>query len=150
MQDYLIWTILGFVLVIVELITGTFYLLVLGVGALAGALAAYLGAPFIGQVAVAGVVASVGTWLVQRWHAAHHKPGENSNAIDLGQAVTVARWVNQADGSLRVKYRGTEWDARVKPGDLASANIAEGGTLYIVAQDGQTWVVGSQRVAANA
>ena len=52
MQDYLIWTILGFVLVIVELMTGTFYLLVLGVGALFAALAAWLGAPSLVQVAV--------------------------------------------------------------------------------------------------
>ena len=118
MQDYLIWTILGFVLVIVELMTGTFYLLVLGVGALFAALAAWMGAPFIVQVAVAGVVASIGTWIVQKWHATLHKDGDQANAIDVGQMVTVARWVNQPEGMLRVKYRGTEWDARVKPGDV--------------------------------
>ena len=38
MQDYLVWTAVGFALVIIELMTGTFYLLVIGVGALAGAL----------------------------------------------------------------------------------------------------------------
>jgi membrane protein implicated in regulation of membrane protease activity len=145
MQDYLIWTILGFVLVIIELITGTFYLLVLGVGALGGALAAYLGVPFLGQVAVAGVIAGIGTWWVHKWHGGQHKVGDHGNAIDIGQSVIVERWVNQADGALRVKYRGTEWDARVKPGDLGSVNAAEGATMYILAQDGSTWVVGSQR-----
>lgn len=148
MQDYLIWTILGFVLVIVELMTGTFYLLVLGVGALAGAVAAWAGAPFLGQVAAAGVVASIGSWLVQKWHATQHKDGDQANAIDVGQSVIVARWVNQAEGMLRVKYRGTEWDARVKPGDLVSAAVTEGGMLYILAQDGQCWVVGSQKPGA--
>jgi membrane protein implicated in regulation of membrane protease activity len=136
------------VLVIVELMTGTFYLLVLGVGALAAALSAWLGAPFLVQVAVAGVVASVGTWLVQKWHAAQHKDGDQANALDVGQMVTVERWVSQPEGLLRVRYRGTDWDARVKPGDVASAAVVEGGRLYILAQDGQCWVVGSQKPAA--
>jgi len=148
MQDYLIWTVLGFVLVIVELMTGTFYLLVMGVGALFAALAAWLGAPFIVQVAVAGVVASFGTWWVQKWHAAHRKDGDQSNAIDVGQMVTVVNWVNHAEGMLRVKYRGAEWDARVKPGDVASAAASEGAMLHILAQDGQCWVVGSQKPVA--
>ncbi len=148
MQDYLIWTILGIVLVIVELMTGTFYLVVFGVGALFAALAAWLGAPFIVQVTVAGVVAGIGTWLVQKWHAAQHKDGDQSNAIDVGQTVTVARWINQPEGMLRVKYRGTEWDARIKPGDLVAAGMAEGGMLYILAQDGQTWVVGAAKPSA--
>ena len=147
MQDYLIWTILGFVLVIVELMTGTFYLLVLGVGALFAAAAAWLGAPFLVQVAVAGVITSVGTWLVQKWHAKHHKGDDQSNAIDVGQTVTVVKWINQPEGMLRVNYRGTEWDARIKPGDLAAAGVAEGGMLHILAQDGSCWVVGSQRQA---
>ncbi len=145
MQDYLVWTIIGFSLVIIELMTGTFYLLVLGVGALAAALAAWLGLPFIAQVGVAGIVAGIGTWWVQRWHAGHRTDGDQANAIDIGQAVTLLNWVNPADGSLRVKYRGTEWDARVKPGDVAAAALATGSTLFILAQDGQCWVVGSQR-----
>ena len=148
MQDYLVWTIVGFALVIIELMTGTFYLLVMGVGGLAGALAAWLGAPFLVQVAVAGVVASIGTWMVQRWHAAHRTDGDQGNAIDVGQAVILASWNNQAEGMLRVKYRGTEWDARVRPGDVASASVPVGGMLYILAQDGQCWVVGSRKPEA--
>jgi membrane protein implicated in regulation of membrane protease activity len=147
MQDYLIWTILGFVLVIVELMTGTFYLLVLGVGALAGALAAWLGAPFLVQVAAAGLLASIGTWIVQKWHATQHKEGDQGNALDVGQTVIVERWVNQAEGMLRVRYRGTDWDARIKPGDLVSAGATKGTMLYILAQDGHCWVVGSHKLA---
>ena len=149
MQDYLIWTIVGFVLVIVELMTGTFYLLVLGVGALVAALAAWMGASFLVQVAVAGVVVSVGTWWVQKWHATQRKDGDQSNAIDVGQMVTVAEWINQPEGMLRVKYRGAEWDARIKPGDLVAAGMTPGGMLYILAQDGQCWVVGASRPARD-
>lgn len=148
MQDYLVWTAVGFALVIIELMTGTFYLLVLGVGALAGALAAWLGAPFIAQVAAAGIVSGAGTWWVQRWHAAHRTDGDQANAIDIGQSVLVANWLNHAEGTLRIKYRGAEWDARVKPGDVAASAVGVGDTLHILAQDGQVWVVGSQRPGA--
>lgn len=145
MQDYLIWTIVGFALVIIELMTGTFYLLVFGVGAFAGALAAWLGAPFLGQVAAAGVLASIGAWWVHRWHAGHRKDGDQANTLDVGQAVTVARWINPAEGMLRVNYRGVEWDARTKPGDVSASSVVVGGMMYILAQDGQCWVVGTAK-----
>jgi hypothetical protein len=62
--------------------------------------------------------------------------------------VIVASWVNQPEGMLRVKYRGSEWDARVKPGDVAANAVDVGSTLHILAQDGQCWVVGSNRPTA--
>lgn len=43
MQAYLIWLLAGLALVIAELITGTFYLLVLGLGAFGAGAAAWLG-----------------------------------------------------------------------------------------------------------
>src|SRR3989304_1816116 len=49
MDTYLIWLAAGFLLVIVELVSGTFYLLVLGVAALAGGLGAVGGPPVSGQ-----------------------------------------------------------------------------------------------------
>lgn len=145
MQDYYIWIIIGLVLIIAELMTGTFYLLVLGVGALFAALATWAGAPFIVQVSVAGVVASIGTWWVLKWRTTQRQDGDQANAIDIGQMVTVERWINQAEGMLRVKYRGTEWDARIQQGDLVAATITAGGMLYILAQDGQTWVLGAAK-----
>ena len=49
MELWLIWVIAGFVLVIAELLTGTFYLLVIGIGAFAGALVAWLGGTSCGR-----------------------------------------------------------------------------------------------------
>lgn len=43
MEMYLLWAVTGIVLIIIEMLTGTFYLLVLGIAALAAAAAAYLG-----------------------------------------------------------------------------------------------------------
>jgi membrane protein implicated in regulation of membrane protease activity len=45
-EPYLSWAILGLILVIAELVTGTFYLVMLGVAAFGAAAAAYLGYDF--------------------------------------------------------------------------------------------------------
>jgi membrane protein implicated in regulation of membrane protease activity len=150
MEPYLIWIIAGFALVIIELITGTFYLLVFGLAAFVGALATWLGAPFLVQIVAAGIAAGVGAWIVHRWHARQHKEGGQANAIDIGQSVTMESWVNKAGGVMRVRYRGTDWDARVADNDSAAAGATPGTMLYILAQEGHTWVVGTQKPAANA
>jgi membrane protein implicated in regulation of membrane protease activity len=136
----LIWIIAGFALVIIELMTGTFYLLVLGLGAFAAALAAFLGAPFLVQAIVAGLVAMGGAWWVNGWHRRNAPNREEANVIDKGQSVTFERWVDAAAGTLRVRYRGVEWDARLQ--GSAPADLATGRLLYIQGQEGQVWVVG--------
>ena len=132
MELWLMWVVAGFVLVIAELVTGTFYLLVVGIGAFAGALSAWAGGNGVLQAVVAGAVALVGTWLVNRWHRAQPKnlPG-TSNFLDRGQAVVLESWANEEARVARVKYRGTTWDARV----VAAEGIVPGATLYIEGQE---------------
>ncbi len=143
METYLLWIIAGFVLVIVELLTGTFYLLVIGLGAFAGALAAWLGGGVLGQAVAACAVALVGTALVRRWHATHRKDAENSNLLDLGQPVVLEQWTDAAGGLARVKYRGSTWDARVAGGERPDP----GATLYIRGQEGHLLHVGAAPAA---
>ena len=93
MDDYLVWVLVGFTLVIAELLTGTFYLLVLGVGAFAAAIIAWLGANMLVQAAVGGGVSLAGAWFVHHWHEAHRKADEGrSNFLDRGQAVVLDGW----------------------------------------------------------
>lgn len=134
------WVVVGFVLVIAELLTGTFYLLVVGVGAFAGALVAWLGGAGMVQAVVAGAVALIGTWLVYLWHRAQPKdaPG-TSNFLDRGQPVVMEAWANEAARLARVKYRGTTWDARV----VGPPPAAPGATLYIEGQEGGMLLVGA-------
>ena len=56
----LVWLIAGFMLIIVELVTGTFYLLVLGIAGFAGAGVAYAGGAFVWQALAAALVAVAG------------------------------------------------------------------------------------------
>ena len=139
MDLWLFWIIAGSVLVIAELISGTFYLLVLAAGAFAAALIAWLGANMLVQASVGGGVSLAGAWFVHHWHQANRKAdGGQSSFLDRGQAVVLEGWTNEGAGTARVKYRGASWDARVTD---PAARPAPGSTLYIEGQEGSTLVV---------
>ena len=138
MELWLLWVVAGFALIIAELVTGTFYLLVIGIGAFAGALAAWLGASIFVQAVVGSVVALAGAWAVHHWHFANRKGGDGrENLLDRGQPVVLEGWSNESAGIARVKYRGASWDARF----AQEGRPVPGSTLYIDAMDGNTLVV---------
>ena len=139
MEPYLAWIIAGFVLVIAELLTGTFYLLVIGAGAFAGALVAFAGGSYFVQAVGACAVALAGAWFVRRWHLANRRSPVKDNLLDLGQPVVFESWTDAAGGLARVKYRGATWDAKLAPGSA----VEPGATLYVNGQDGNTLLVGA-------
>jgi len=109
-----LWWLVAGVLVAVELATGTFYLLMLALGAAAGALAAHLGWSVTAQIVAAAVAGGGATaaWHLKRARKPPDAPAD-SNAdvnIDIGQHVHVDAW--QADGQARVQYRGAAWSVR--------------------------------------
>lgn len=137
MALYLLWAIAGFVLIIAELLTGTFYLLVLGVAALVGALVAFLGGAFWLQVILTAAAALVGVYGVHMWWQKHPKNTTIGNSLDVGQTVVLEHWVNEASGTARVKYRGSLWDAKVDgnaaPHDVLTIRAVEQGVLRVSA-----------------
>jgi membrane protein implicated in regulation of membrane protease activity len=139
---WLLWLIVGFALVIAELMTGTFYLLVIGVGAFVGAMVAWLGGNVMWQAVVGSAVALAGAWFVHHWHeAARNTDSGVSNFLDRGQPVVLEGWTNEPAGMARVRYRGASWEARVA--EPASRPVP-GATLYIHGQEGNTLVVSVQ------
>ena len=56
MSEWIWWMVLAFGLLILELLTGTFYLLVIAVALAAGGIASLAGAPFALQLVVAAVI----------------------------------------------------------------------------------------------
>lgn len=111
------WAVVGG-LVALELVSGTFYLLMLAIGAAAGAAAAYLGVSLSTQMVVAalvGGVAVVACYLVRR-----RKPGDPSARadrsvnLDVGEIIEVPAW--NADGTAQVRYRGAPWIVMARPG----------------------------------
>jgi membrane protein implicated in regulation of membrane protease activity len=113
MADSTLWWLLAGAAVAVELLTGTFYLLMLGMGMAAGALAAHAGASLSTQLVAAAVVGggAVAIWhVVRRRHFASAAPGTSTNLdFDAGEPVHVQAWA--ADNTAQVRYRGSTWTA---------------------------------------
>jgi membrane protein implicated in regulation of membrane protease activity len=113
MADSTLWWLLAGAAVAVELLTGTFYLLMLGIGMVAGALAAHAGASTPAQLVVAAIIGggAVAVWhVVRRRHFSSAPPGTSTNMdFDAGEPVQVQAW--SADNTAQVRYRGSTWTA---------------------------------------
>ena len=141
MDTYLIWLVAGFGLVIVELVTGTFYLLVLGIAALAGGVVAVTGLPFSIQALVAATLAVAGVVWVNRVRRA--STAVKMRSLDIGQSAAFDRWADRAAGQARVKYRDALWDATV----VGEISGEPGEVLYVASIDGNTLKVSKTRQA---
>ena len=134
---YLLWALVGIALIIVEMLSGSFYLLVLGVAALAAAAAAWAGYSFWVQAVVTAAVASAGVILVKRFRGKGVPAATQS--LDVGQAVTLESWISEADGVARVSYRNAQWEARVVGERTPGARV-----FYIRSVAGNTLTVSSR------
>ena len=141
MDAYLLWLLLGLALVIVELVSGTFYLLVLGVAAFGAGAAAWLGGGFALQAIAAAVLALLGAYLVHAYRA--RNAAKQMAPIDAGQPASFEIWLDQPAGRARVRYRGASWDARLEAGETPQP----GSVLYVLATEGNTLRVTSRRPA---
>ena len=139
MDPYVAWAVLGLGLVIIELVTGTFYLLMLGIAGFGAAIVAWAGAGFPLQAIVASVVAAAGCYGVHVYHAKH--AGGQMPSIDAGQPASFESWVDEAARLALVRYRGTQWDARVD----GAGPVAAGDVLYVTSTQGSTLAVTTQR-----
>ena len=134
MATYWVWWAVAAVIIGSELLIGTFYLLAVGVAFALGGVAALLGMSIPVQLIVAGVLAVVLTIAAHRWHQSHPVTPQLPS-FDIGQSVQVDAW--RDDGTARVNYRGTQWDA-----ELADPRIAKALTMVIVGTRGSTLVLG--------
>jgi membrane protein implicated in regulation of membrane protease activity len=138
MDHATVWAVIGLALVIVELLTGTFYLLMLGVAAFGAAGAAYFGFDFGTQSIIAAIVSAVGCYGVHVYRAKNR--AQQMPPIDSGMRASFESWLDAGARLARVRYRGASWDARVEGGEA----IEPGATVYVLAADGNTL-----RVAKN-
>jgi len=141
METYLIWLVAGFGLVIVELLSGTFYLLMLGVAAFGGAAVAYAGQGFTVQAVVAVLLAVAGCYGVHVYRARNSKLQMAS--VDAGQPASFENWIDEGGGLARVRYRGASWDAHVD----GMGALQEGALVYVLKLEGHRLEVSRQRPA---
>ena len=109
-----VWWVATGVLVAVELATGSFYLLMLALGAAAAAIASHLGLGLNAQLVIAAVV---GAGAVAAWHFKRRSMPAGLSAaedrdvnLDIGETVQVTDWDVQGSGSTQ--YRGARWQVR--------------------------------------
>lgn len=138
MRPEVLWLVTGFALVIVELMTGTFYLLIFGVAALVAAGAAWAGASFPLQAIVAAVIAIVGSFVVRQRRLSLQGTGDTT-PMDVGQSVVFESWLDESARMATVRYRGAPWEALVE----GANDPAAGAMLTISAVRGNRLVVSS-------
>lgn len=122
----LFWWIGAGVLVVLELLSGTFYLLMIALGCVAAAIAHIAGAAADMQFAVAAIVALAAVLVLRRSRFGRRTRKEASRNpdvnLDIGQTVSVPAWHERR---ARVSYRGAEWDVELAPGEPDDARIYE-------------------------
>jgi len=141
MSADVIWAILGLALVIIEMLTGTFYLLMLAVAAFGAAIVAWLGQGFEVQSIVAAAIAGGGCYGVHLYRARNST--QQMPHVDAGQPANFENWIDEGARLARVNYRGASWDALVE----GEASPAAGAILYVLAAHGNTLKVTLRRPA---
>ncbi|MFT4100435.1 MAG: NfeD family protein [Burkholderiaceae bacterium] len=146
MQAQYWWWLIALCLGIAEMFTGTFYLLVLAIGCLAGGLAALAVASAPAQMVVAAI-ASLLAWAALR-KLMRERRGAQASAqanrdvlLDIGERVRVDSWDEHGRGFAH--YRGARWQVELerqdgqgwasepaRPGDYQIRRLA-GNTLVV-------------------
>lgn len=142
MQLHYWWWIVAVGLGVLELLTGTFYLLVLALACAAGGLAAWAGLGLPLQLLVTAVVAVSGWLLLRRrnpWRGNVAADADPNMLLDIGERLQVEAW--GADRQARVQYRGATWTVELDPAQPAEA--ARPGAFVIARVVGNRLIVRS-------
>lgn len=125
MTHWMIWFAAACALLIAEMATGTFYLLMIAIGAAVGGLAALSGMSGMAQCVLAAIVAAIATILLRRSRFGRTSSVEASRDPnvnpDIGQSISVDAWSGDAPHTARVMYRGALWDVELAAGGQALA-----------------------------
>ncbi len=133
MEIYIYWFLLALVLLGLEMVTGTFYLLVLAIALAVGGLTALLTTGVVWQLLFSALTGIAGIIVLRRWKSTRTAEAPGAS-LDIGLPVKILKWND--NGTARVFYRGAEWDAEPE-----SADTPHEGTLYIAAVRGSVLVL---------
>jgi len=142
MSNMTLWFVIASGLLVAELMTGTFYLLMIAIGCAVGGVCALAGAEPALQLVVGAAVGFAATMILRRTRWGRRKlqsdPAENRDVIlDIGEVVEVASWDGDTEPvRANVYYRGCRWDAALEPGALPKP-----GAQIIKAIRGSTLIV---------
>lgn len=138
MTEATLWWVLTGIAVGVEMLTGTFYLLMFACGLASAALAAHAGASLTLQILVAALVGGAATLGWRAYKKSQPTPPATANHdvnLDIGETVHVDRW--EEDATAGVKYRGAHWTVALADGE----GTPEPGSFRIVEMIGSRLIV---------
>lgn len=111
MTEQTFWLVLAGILVTAEILTGTFYLLIVAVGALLSALTAYLGYSLEMQIGSGAVFAIIASLVLQSSRKKLPPTASaQSDKLDIGNLIEVPQW--DSNGRAKVLYRGANWQVQ--------------------------------------
>jgi membrane protein implicated in regulation of membrane protease activity len=141
---WILWTILGVILIIAEVFTPGFVLLWFGVGALAAALASFLGAGLAAQFVIFIVLSSALTALSRTIFVNYFTGRDQPEGMKMGVASLpgqVGTVVTSSHGALNegaVKVFGSIWTAYpaegeppLEAGDRVVVERLQGASIYV-------------------
>lgn len=123
MNTETIWAVVGLLLIIADLIFGTFFILFVGAGALVTAILVWTGVLVdpTWQWIVFAVVSTLGLVLFRnKLVKAFGRGAKDTYDEHRGQRVVVAENI-PANNTGRVSYRGAEWPAKTSDGSALEA-----------------------------
>ena len=135
MTPDVMWLVIGVLLLFVEVATGGFWIGFFGVGAIVASIAVWLDlvGTLNGQVAVFLIASGVSLVALRRqltkWMYA--KSGPSNFTSSVGDSATVVQQI-PSQGSGRVLYQGSTWDAESDTGDI----LPDDAPVLIVRQEG--------------
>lgn len=142
MSEWMIWFLIAALFIVLEISTGTLYLLMLALGFTAGGIAALLGFDVAAQMIAAAVTGAVAVLLLRSTKFgklsrsdAQFDPNVN---LDVGKRVQVDHWtiVEGAPATARVMYRGAFWNV-----EMAEGGQTQPGSFLILQVRGSTLIV---------
>ena len=117
MAESTLWWVLAGVAVSAELLTGTFYLLMLALGLVGGALAAHLGLTVPVQLVAAALVGGGAVAVLQKVRPRPHRhlPAQADADVnmDVGQTLQIDAWYGAT--TTQASYRGAVWAIELMP-----------------------------------
>ncbi|QEL55663.1 NfeD family protein [Chromobacterium paludis] len=138
LQALTFWLGSALVALILEFMSGTFYLLVVAVAMACGGLAAWLGAPELWQWLIASLSGVIGVTLVRQRRRRLAKPSQPQDDPDWGRQVEIL--APTSPGHARIHYRGAEWDA-----ELLDPALQAGDCGYIAGRAGNLFKIASKQ-----
>ncbi|MDD5323807.1 MAG: NfeD family protein [Polaromonas sp.] len=125
MTESTLWWLLAGGAVAAELLTGTFFLLMIAFGMAAGALAAQAGAGTVAQLLAAAVIgggAVVTCYLVKKRRPSDPSArADRSVNLDVGETVLIKEW--NVDGTATVRHRGANWTVISRAGSSPTPGL---------------------------